>query len=110
MPFSISESIIFFGIISLTTMFIRFLPFILFPENKETPKYVAYLGKVLPYTIISMLVVYCLKDVSFTKASYGLPEAISLAVIIILHLWKNNTFLSIGAGTVIYMLLVQFIF
>ncbi len=110
MPFTTVESIIFFGIISLTTMFIRVLPFLLFPENKETPKYVTYLGKVLPYTIISMLVVYCLKDVSFTKASHGLPEIISIAVIIILHLWKNNTFLSIGAGTVIYMLLVQFIF
>jgi branched-subunit amino acid transport protein AzlD len=110
MPFTITQSIVFFGIISLTTIVIRVLPFFLFPENKKTPKYIIYLGKVLPYTIIGMLVIYCLKDISLTKAPFGLPEAISIAAIIVLHLWKSNTFLSIGAGTVIYMLLVQFIF
>ena len=110
MPFSIGESIIFFVIISLTTMLIRVLPFLLFPENKETPKYITYLGNVLPYTIISMLVIYCIKDISFIQSPYGLPEVISIAVIAILHVWKSNTFLSIGAGTVTYMLLVQFIF
>ncbi|MGB8453519.1 MAG: AzlD domain-containing protein [Anaerocolumna sp.] len=89
---------------------IRILPFILFPVNKESPGYILYLGKVLPYTIIGMLVIYCLKDISFTLSPYGMPEVISIAAIIILHLWKSNTFFSIGAGTVIYMLLVQFIF
>ncbi len=110
MPFTIGESVLFFGIISLTTIVIRFLPFILFPENKKTPGYIAYLGRVLPYTIIGMLVIYCLKDISFTASPFGLPELISAAVIIVLHLWKNHTFLSIGAGTIMYMLLVQFIF
>jgi branched-subunit amino acid transport protein AzlD len=93
----------------LTTIAIRVLPFLLFPENKKTPKFILYLGSVLPYTIIGMLVIYCLKDVAFVKTPYGLPEVISIAVIVLLHLWKNNTLLSIGAGTVIYMLLVQFI-
>lgn len=110
MPLTTTQSIVFFGIISLTTILIRVLPFILFPENKKTPKYILYLGKVLPYTIIGMLVIYCLKDVSFTAAPYGLPEAISIAAIIFLHLWKSNTLLSIGAGTVIYMLLIQYVF
>ncbi len=110
MPFTMTQSLVFFGLISLTTIFIRFLPFVLFPENKKTPGYITYLGRVLPYTIIGMLVIYCLKDISFTQAPYGLPEAISIAAIIVLHLKKGNTFLSIGAGTVIYMLLVQFIF
>ncbi|WFR55194.1 AzlD domain-containing protein [Anaerocolumna sp. AGMB13025] len=109
MSFTFSQSILFFGIISLTTMAIRALPFLLFPENKKTPKFILYLGSVLPYTIIGMLVIYCLKDVSFVKTPYGLPEVISIAVIVLLHLWKNNTLLSIGAGTVIYMFLVQFI-
>lgn len=109
MSFTFSQSILFFGIISLTTMAIRALPFLLFPENKKTPKFILYLGFVLPYTIIGMLVIYCLKDVSFVKTPYGLPEVISIAVIVLLHLWKNNTLLSIGAGTILYMLLVQLI-
>ena len=110
MPFTTAQSLIFFGIISLTTILIRVLPFILFPENRKTPAYILYLGKVLPYTIIGMLVIYCLKDVSFTQADYGLPEAISIAAIVLLHLWKKNTFLSIGAGTLLYMLLIQLVF
>lgn len=110
MPYTIKESILFFGIISLTTIFIRFLPFILFPDNKKTPKYIEYLGEVLPYTIIGMLVVYCLKEFTFFAAPYGIPEILSIIVIIALHLWKSNTFLSIGAGTVVYMLLVQIVF
>ncbi len=110
MTFTITQSILFFGIISLTTILIRFLPFLIFPDNRKTPKYVEYLGKVLPYTIIGMLVIYCLKDLSFTAFPFGMPEIISLVVIIALHLWKSNTFLSIGAGTVLYMVLVQLVF
>lgn len=110
MPFTIIQSIIFFGVISLTTILIRILPFLIFPDHKQTPKYIEYLGKVLPFTIIGMLVIYCLKDISFTSSPFGLPEMISIAAIIALHLWKNNTFLSIGAGTILYMILVQFVF
>ncbi len=110
MPFTVIQSIIFFGVISLTTILIRILPFLIFPDHKQTPKYIEYLGKVLPFTIIGMLVIYCLKDISFTSSPSGLPEMISIAAIIVLHLWKNNTFLSIGAGTILYMILVQFVF
>lgn len=110
MPFTISQSILFFGIISLTTIFTRALPFFIFPDHKETPNYIIYLGKVLPYTIIGLLVIYCLKDISLSTSPYGLPEIISVAVIILLHLWKSNTLISIGAGTILYMILVQFVF
>lgn len=110
MNFTTLENFLFFGIISLTTILIRFLPFLVFPENKQTPKYIEYLGRVLPFTIIGMLVVYCLKDVSILSYPFALPEGLALLVIVILHVWKSNTLLSIGTGTVLYMLLIQFIF
>lgn len=107
MTLPLLPSLMFFGVISLTTIVIRSLPFIVFPENRKPPDYVLYLGKVLPYTIIGMLVVYCLKDVSFIKAPYGIAEAISILLIVILHIWKKNTLLSIGAGTLLYMILIN---
>ncbi|BCJ94581.1 hypothetical protein acsn021_21500 [Anaerocolumna cellulosilytica] len=110
MNLTTGENFLFFGIISITTILIRFLPFLLFPENKKTPKYIEYLGRVLPFTIIGMLVVYCLKDVSVISYPFGLPEALAILVIIILHVWKSNTLLSIGVGTVLYMILLQFVF
>jgi len=98
------------GIIALVTAALRFLPFLIFGEKRKTPELVSYLGQVLPYSIMGMLVVYCLKDVSFAAAPFGIPEIIGCAVVTLLHIWKRNTLLSIGAGTVCYMLLVQFIF
>ena len=95
---------------ALVTAALRFLPFLIFGENRKTPDIVAYLGKVLPFAIMGMLVVYCLKDVTFRSAPFGIPEAIGCAVVAALHAWKRNTLLSIGAGTVIYMLLIQFVF
>lgn len=92
------------------TMFTRFLPFWIFPPNKPTPPYVAYLGKVLPCAVIGLLVVYCLKGVDLMSATHGLPEFLGVAVTAGLHLWKRNTLLSIGGGTVLYMLLVQLVF
>lgn len=94
----------------LGTLITRFLPFILFPANKETPSYIIYLGKVLPYSMIGLLVVYCFKGVSLTSGSYGIPELLAVLCIVVLHLWRNSTLLSIGFGTLIYMLLVQFVF
>ena len=110
MPLTTLQSIITLGIIALITLALRVIPFLLFPENKKTPKYVLYLGKVLPHTIIGMLVVYCLKDITFLSYPYGLPEILSIALIIILHIWKRSTLLSIGAGTLVYMFLLQNIF
>lgn len=94
----------------LVTAFTRFLPFWVFGEKRKTPKIVTYLGTVLPYAIIGMLVVYCLKDVQIVSAPYGIPELIAGALVVVLHVWKRNTLLSIGGGTVCYMILVQLVF
>ncbi len=94
----------------LGTMTTRFLPFIVFPAGKPVPKYVKYLGKVLPAAVFGLLVVYCLKDVSVFSGSHGIPELISIAVVALLHIWKRQMLLSIAGGTVCYMLLVQFVF
>ena len=104
------QDMLMIAVIALVTMGLRFLPFLIFGENRKTPAVVAYLGKVLPYAIMGMLVVYCLKDVKVAAAPYGIPEAIGCAVVALLHVWKRNTLLSIGAGTICYMLLVQLIF
>lgn len=105
-----TEQIITIAVVTVTTMLTRFLPFLVFPAGKPTPKYVQYLGKVLPAAIFGMLVIYCLKDVSILNGSHGIPELISIAVVIVLHLWKRQMLLSIGGGTVCYMLLVQLVF
>lgn len=101
---------VFFGVIILGTVLTRALPFLLFPENKEIPKYIKYLADILPFTIIGMLVVYCLKDINLLQSPFALPEAISIAVIAVLHIWKKNTLLSIGSGALLYMVLVQVVF
>lgn len=98
------------AVVALVTIGLRFLPFLIFGQNRKTPPLIAYLGQVLPYAIMGMLVVYCLKDVTLTAAPFGIPEAIGCTVVILLHVWKRNTLLSIGAGTLCYMLLVQFVF
>ena len=98
------------AVIALVTAALRFLPFLIFGENRKTPPLIAYLGQVLPYAIMGMLVVYCLKGVDLTAAPFGIPEAIGCAIVAGLHVWKRNTLLSIGAGTLCYMLLVQLIF
>ena len=97
-------------IIALVTAALRFIPFLIFNGNKPIPRFVEYLGRVLPYSIMAMLVVYCLKGISFRKAPFGLPEIISVVIVAMLHIWKRNTLLSIFGGTVCYMLLIQFIF
>ena len=94
----------------LVTIATRFLPFLIFGEKRKTPPIITYLGTVLPCAIMGMLVVYCLKDVSFVKNPFGIPELIACAVVAALHVWKRNSLLSIGGGTVCYMLLVQLIF
>lgn len=90
----------------LGTMTTRFLPFLIFPEGKTPPKFITYLVTVLPYAVIGLLVVYCIKDALWTSF-HGLPELIAILFIVVLHKWKKNTLLSIGAGTILYMVLVQ---
>lgn len=98
------------GLCALGTMTTRFLPFLVFSDKRPTPKYVSYLGKALPAAIFSMLVVYCLQNVSFLYGNHALPELIAIAVTVALHLWKRQMLLSIAGGTVSYMLLVQLVF
>ena len=104
------HSALMIAVIALVTAALRFLPFLIFGENRKTPPLVTYLGQVLPYAIMGMLVVYCLKGVSLTTFPFGIPELLGCAAVTLLHIWKRNTLLSIGVGTVCYMLLVQFVF
>lgn len=97
-------------VISGVTVLLRFLPFMLLGRNAKVPNFITYLGKRLPYAIMGMLIIYCLRDVSFRSYGKWLPSAISVAVVAGLHVWKRNTLLSIILGTICYMLLVQYIF
>ncbi len=112
MTLTAAQMFIMIAAIASATIITRFMPFIMFPENRKLPKIVKYLSSVLPPAMMGLLVVYCLKDIEKTKLRggfgiYGLKEIVSVAVIIILHKWKSNVFLSIGAGTFCYMLLTQ---
>lgn len=97
-------------VIALVTMALRFLPFLIFGGKRQTPKFITYLGQVLPYAIMGMLVIYCLRGISFSSMPFGIPELLACALVVVLHLWKKNTLLSIIGGTVCYMLLVQLVF
>lgn len=105
-----THSALMIGVIALVTILLRFLPFLIFGGNRKTPEFVTYLGKVLPFAIMGMLVVYCLRNTSFTSLPFGIPEIISVTVVVLLHLWKRNTLVSIIGGTACYMVLVQLIF
>ena len=107
-----TESRILWIVIAMAagTLLTRFLPFLLFPQGKAVPRYVEYLGRTLPYATMGLLVVYCLKGVDVLAWPFGLPELIASAAVAVLHVWKKNSLLSIGAGTAIYMVLVQCIF
>ena len=107
---TLTQQIITVAMVVLGTAVTRFLPFLLFPAGRPTPKYVQYLAKVLPAAVFGLLVVYSLKDVSILTGSHGIPELISIVLVIILHVWKRQMLLSIAGGTVCYMLLVQFVF
>ncbi len=110
LPVSFWHSVVIIILVALTTLATRAIPFIVFPEGKKIPKAVEYLGKVLPPAVIGMLVVYCLKSVNPLSFPFGLPEFFAVAVVVVLHLWKRNNLMSIGAGTVLYMVLVQYVF
>ena len=91
-------------------MLTRFLPFLLFPDNRPVPKIVSYLGRTLPAAMMGLLVVYCFKNVSWLSGSHGAPELLATAAVVGLHLWKKNVLLSIAGGTALYMVLLQVVF
>ena len=107
---TLQQQFLTIAVVALGTMLTRFLPFLIFPGGKETPKFIQYLGKFLPGAVFGLLVVYCLKHVDLLSGSHGLPEAVAIAVVAGLHLWKRQMLLSVAGGTLCYMLLVQFVF
>ena len=110
MPLSAGTSFLIILLVAITTFATRVTPFLVFPKGKEIPKTIQYLGKVLTPAIIGMLVVYCLKNTKILEAPYGIPEIISVVTVAVLHVWKRNNLLSIGVGTVLYMVLIQTVF
>lgn len=107
---TLTQQIITVAMCVLGTELTRFLPFLVFSAKRPTPRYIQYLGKVLPGSVFAMLVIYCLRNVSLLSGSHGIPELIAIAVTVGLHLWKRQMLLSIAGGTAVYMLLVQFVF
>ena len=110
MPLSAGTSFLIILLVAITTFATRVTPFLVFPKGKEIPKTIQYLGKVLTPAIIGMLVVYCLKNTKILGVPYGIPELISVVTVAVLHIWKRNNLLSIGVGTVLYMVLIQTVF
>lgn len=105
-----THSILLIAVMAGVTFLLRALPFWVFGENRKTPRIITYLSTMLPYAIMGMLVVYCLKDVTLNAYPYGIPEVICCMLVALLHAWRRNTLLSIGVGTVAYMLLIQLVF
>lgn len=95
------------GVMALVTALLRFLPFLVFHGKRPIPRKIQHLGAVLPYAVMAMLVVYCLKGISFTNTSGWLPPALSTGAVVLLHIRKRNTLLSIVGGTICYMLLIR---
>lgn len=104
------HSVVLIAVIAAVTIILRFLPFVIFNGKREVPKYIIFLGDKLPYAIIGMLIIYCLREVSFGAVSDWLPSFISIIIVVILHIWKRNTLLSIIGGTFVYMFLVQAVY
>lgn len=104
------HSALLIAVIATVTVVLRFLPFIIFGGKRQTPAFITYLGKVLPFAIIGMLGIYCLRNISFSSSPFGIPELIASATVVLLHLLKRNTLISIIGGTACYMLLVQLVF
>ena len=107
---TVTEQIITVASVVVATMLTRFLPFLIIGTNRETPKYIQYLGKIFPCAIFALLIVYCLRNVDIFSGSHGLPELLGIISTAMIHLLKRQMLLSMAAGTIIYMFLVQYIF
>lgn len=97
-------------IASFVTLLLRFLPFLIFGENRKTPELIVYIGRMLPGAVMAMLVVYCLKDTNLLVVSNLVPRLLALLIVVGSYVWKRNTLLSIVAGTICYMAFVQLVF
>ncbi len=105
-----TRAAILIAVSAIVTALLRFLPFLFLGGKRKTPEFITYLGKVLPFAIIGMLVVYCLRGITPLVWPHGLPELLAVAAVVLLHLWRRNTLISIAGGTVCYMILIQFVF
>ena len=110
MQLTVLQTIGIIAAMAIGTQLTRWLPFWMFPESREPPTIVEYLGKVLPSATMGLLVVYCLKDVTWLSGNHGLPQILAILTVVILHRWKGNTLLSIAGGTAVYMFLLQVVF
>lgn len=104
------HAIIIILVIGAATLATRILPVLIFGRGEKVPEFILYLGKVVPYTAMGLLIVYCLRDVSIFRGAHAFPEIISIGAVSTSYLWKRNTILSVLIGTVLYMVLVQFVF
>lgn len=104
------HSILIVAVVALVTIALRFLPFFIFGGKRKTPEIILYLGKVLPYAIMGMLVIYCLRSVTTGSMGNSIAQLLACGVVVVLHLWKRNTLISIIGGTIAYMVLVQMVF
>lgn len=109
MTLSTSQSILIILICAVCTQIERALPFLIF-GGRPVPRIIHYLGCILPMAVMTTLVIYCLRNITFTAAEHFLPQVIAVAVTVGLHLWRRNTLLSIFGGTACYMLLIQLVF
>lgn len=104
------HSILIVAVVAIVTIALRFLPFFIFGGKRKTPEAILYLGKVLPYAIMGMLVIYCLRSITAAGMEAAIAQLLGCFVVVVLHLWKRNTLISIIGGTVFYMILVQMVF
>lgn len=106
----VRHAMIIILVMGLMTLATRILPVLIFGRGEKVPDYILYLGKVVPYTAMGLLIVYCLRDVQVTESPHALPELISITAVTLTYLWKRNTILSVVVGTVLYMILIQKVF
>lgn len=110
MTLTVTQTLIIIAAITLGVQVSRWLPFVAFSGKKELPEFIKYLGRVLPAALMGLLVVYCFKNTQIFTGNHGLPELIATAVVVFSYAWKENFLISVGGGTAVYMLLVQFVF
>lgn len=111
MPISVTDTILIIAVTAAATFITRLFPFALFGRSKEgPPAIVKYLGNILPPTVIAILIVYCMRSTELSDIGTFVPQLISIVLVVLLHVWKRNNLLSIGCGTLCYMLLIQFVF
>lgn len=110
MIMTVPQTLITIGAIILGVQISRWLPFVAFSGKKELPDFIKYLGRVLPPALMGLVVVYCFKSTPILTGSHGIPELIASIAVILTYMWKKNLLISVGGGTAIYMILVQFVF